>query len=83
MKILTTTEARKQLPALIHSVYYTKHPIIIGHRQRAEVMMVRFPDTTNNQLSEITNINQYSGSFDWLDDEPELYSRQDLKKSYV
>jgi hypothetical protein len=31
-------------------------------------------------INEITNINSYSQSFDFLKDEPELYSIDDLKK---
>ncbi len=33
-------------------------------------------------VNEITRINTLSGSFDWLNDEPELYSVSDLKKKY-
>lgn len=36
----------------------------------------------NKNVNEITNINAYSKSFDFLADEPELYSVSDLKEKY-
>jgi len=36
----------------------------------------------NTNVNEITNINALSKSFDFLADEPELYSILDLKKKY-
>ena len=35
---------------------------------------------TNKKLDWITDFNANSGSFDFLEDEPELYSISDLKK---
>ena len=31
-------------------------------------------------LSEITKMNEHSSSFDFLKDEPELYTKEDVKK---
>ncbi len=36
----------------------------------------------NTEVNEITNINAHSESFDFLADEPELYSVSDLKVKY-
>jgi len=36
----------------------------------------------NTNVNEITNINALSKSFDFLADEPELYSVSDLRKKY-
>ncbi len=35
----------------------------------------------DESFNEITNINAYSKSFDFLADEPEVYSASDLKKT--
>ena len=34
------------------------------------------------QISEITDINTFSESFDFLNNEPEIYSISDLKQEY-
>ena len=83
MKVITTTQARQSLPELINSVRYSRRPVAIGHRQKAEVLLIQFSEYFNQALSDSTNINQYGGSFDWLKDEPDMYSHADLKKSYV
>jgi len=44
---------------------------------------MKYPENFNKELSEITNINANSASFDFLKDEPDIYSVDDLKKSYV
>jgi len=36
----------------------------------------------NKDVNEITNVNAHSKSFDFLADEPELYSILDLKREY-
>lgn len=83
MQVVTTTEARKLLPELINRVRYRRQVIAIGRRQQAEVLLVKFPEHYNTNLSDVTNMNQYGRAFDWLDAEPDIYSRADLKKSYV
>lgn len=83
MKVITTTEARKQLPVLINQVHYNRRVIAIGRRQQAEVLIIPFPEHYNPEFSEMTNMNQYGGAFQWLEEEPNLYTHQDLKKSYV
>lgn len=82
MQVITTTAARKNLSMLIGAVHRTRRSIAIGRRNKAEVLLIRFPESTNLSLGETTNMNQYGGGFDFLQDEPDLYSREDLKKSY-
>lgn len=83
MAIITATAARKNLPKLINAVRYTNRPVVIGRHNKAEVMLIKFPEHMNESLSESTNINQYGGAFDFLEDEPDLYSIDDLTVSYV
>lgn len=43
-------------------------------------MTIKTISTTNSNFSDITNINTYSGSFDFLKKEPDLYNISDIKK---
>lgn len=83
IKTITTTNARKQIAKLIDTVRETGDVFAIGRRNRPEVLLIKFPSEYNAALDDITNINTYSESFSFLDNEPELYSVDDLKKSYV
>ncbi len=83
MRIITTTEARKQLSKLVSAVRYSNKPIAIGRHEKAEALLIKFPDSYNADLDDMTNLNAYAGGFDFLEDEPEVYTRKDLKKSYV
>ena len=83
MKTITTTNARKQIAKLIDTVRETGDVFAIGRRNRPEALLIKFPSEYNAALDDITNINTYSESFSFLDNEPELYSVDDLKKSYV
>ena len=83
MKTITTTNARKQIAKLVETVRETGDVYAIGRRNRPEVLMIKFPTEYNQEVSEITNINTYSESFNFLDDEPDMYTVSDLKKRYV
>ena len=83
MKIINTTKARQLFSELVTRVRYTNRPIAIGRRNKAEVLLIKFPEHANEKLSTTTNMNQYGGAFDFLQDEPDLYSKDDIKKSYV
>ncbi|MBI5793839.1 type II toxin-antitoxin system Phd/YefM family antitoxin [Candidatus Uhrbacteria bacterium] len=82
MNVITTTSARQHLSQLIGAVHRTRRSIAIGKRNKAEVLLIRFPDSTNLMLDEMTNMNQYGGGFDFLEDEPDIYTRRDLIKTY-
>ena len=83
MKTISTTNARKIFGKLIESVYRDNSAILIGKRNVPEAVLIKFPSEFNSCVDEITNINAYSGSFDFLAKEPEIYSRKDIKKSYA
>lgn len=83
MKTITTTNARKQIAALINIVRETGDVFAIGRRNKPEVLLIKFPNEYNVACSDITNVNTYSESFNFLDNEPDIYSVADLKKSYV
>jgi PHD/YefM family antitoxin component YafN of YafNO toxin-antitoxin module len=81
MKHFTTTEARKNLSKIVNEVKYKKVIIAIGRRDEEEVYVVPKPDL--DEELPISQINAASPSFDFLDDEPDIYSLNDLKKRYV
>lgn len=80
IKTLSTTDARGQIGKLVATVAINGKPIIIGRRNRPEAVLIQFPEYFNGALSDIANINAYSRSFDFLNNEPELYSLNDIKK---
>ena len=83
IKTLSTTQVRERISDLVNIVSTSRKPIVIGRRNVPEVVLIPFPAFWNGKLSEITNINTYSKSFDFLGNEPEIYSIKDIKHKYV
>lgn len=83
MKVVTTTQARKNISSIIDRVKMHGEVFGIGRRRSIDALIIQFPSAYNKELNEITNINALSHSFDFLNDEPETYSMADLKKKYV
>lgn len=83
MKTISTTDARKNIAKLIDAVRETGASYAIGRRNVPEALLMKFPAEYNALFDDITNVNAYSESFSFLENEPELYSVDDLKKKYV
>ncbi|MFA6294960.1 MAG: hypothetical protein WC666_00860 [Candidatus Paceibacterota bacterium] len=83
MKIITTTLARKNISKMINRVKYYGEVFGIGRRNSVDAILIKFPNAQNDEMNEITNINANSSSFDFLKEEPDIYSLSDLKKKYV
>ncbi|KKP86924.1 MAG: hypothetical protein UR90_C0017G0003 [Parcubacteria group bacterium GW2011_GWC1_35_8] len=83
IKTLSTTEAREKMSDLVNIVSTSRKSIVIGRRNIPEVVLIPFPTFWNGKFSEITNINAYSKSFDFLTNEPEIYSTKDIKRKYA
>ncbi len=79
MQVYSISEARTMLGELVNQVRYQKKTIALGHAGRAEVLIVAFAADE----APVTDINAASESFSFLEDEPNLYSVNDLKKRYV
>ena len=79
MKVVTTTKARAQLSGLINGVRYGNTSIGIGRRNKIEAVIIKYPDSINDRANELTALNEYGGSFDFLNDEPDIYSEDDIK----
>ena len=80
---MTTTNARKQIGRIVDRVKIHGEVFAIGRRESIDALIIPFPSHYNQTLNEITNVNAMSHSFDFLNDEPEIYSVVDLKKKYV
>lgn len=80
MKTISTTDVRKNISEMIDAVRETDAVFLIGRRGAPEAVLLKFPTLYRSDLSDITNVNAYSTSFDFLRDEPELYSVNDVKK---
>jgi PHD/YefM family antitoxin component YafN of YafNO toxin-antitoxin module len=83
MKMISTTEARKNIKTLVDVVRETGAVYAIGRREKPEVLLVKFPRDYKKELNDITNMNAYSESFTFLEEEPNTYSVDDLKKKYA
>lgn len=53
--------------------------LIDGDINGSKVLLIKFHNHINTEVSEITNLNQYGSAFDFLNEEPELYSRTNIK----
>lgn len=83
MQILSTTEARKRIKDLVSTARYEGAVYGIGRRDRVEAIVIGFPAQYDVSFNDITNINTYSRSFDFLADEPDVYSVSDVKRRYA
>jgi antitoxin (DNA-binding transcriptional repressor) of toxin-antitoxin stability system len=83
MQLISTTEARKHISHIIDRVKIHGDVFGIGRRNSIDALVIQFPKQYNKDVNEITNINTISRSFDFLEDEPEMYSTSDLKKIYA
>lgn len=83
MKIVSTTLVRKNIKHIIDEVRHTGEVFIVGRHQHPDAVIIPYPQNFNRKYSEITNINANSSSFDFLKDEPDLYSKDDLKEVYA
>lgn len=83
MKVVTTTVARKSIKEIVNRARYRGEVFAIGRRNAIDAVLIGFPHMYNDSVNDITNVNAYSKSFDFLGDEPDLYSVADLRKRYA
>lgn len=79
MKTISTTDVRKNISSMIDTVRETGGVFLIGRRGAPEAVLLKFPTDYRTDVSDITNVNAYSESFDFLKHEPDLYSIADIK----
>ncbi len=81
MDIYSISDGRKKLGDLVNQVKFQHKAIGLGHNGKAEVLIVSLPSQCGDEP--INEINAASESFHFLEDEPDLYSVDDLKERYV
>ena len=77
MQTYTKTETRNNFSEIIKQVKYGKKIVAV----KRDVLIVPFPEI--DESIPVSQINEQSDSFDFLENEPDLYSLSDLKKRYV
>ncbi len=83
MKTISISDTRNNIKTLIDRVKYCGEAFAIGRRNSIDAIVIQFPPNYNKDFNDITNINANSKSFDFLKDEPDIYSFNDLKKVYA
>ncbi|HMO78369.1 MAG TPA: type II toxin-antitoxin system Phd/YefM family antitoxin [Candidatus Paceibacterota bacterium] len=83
MKIISTTEARKKISGMLDAVSADGANFVLGRHDAPLAVLIKFPTHFRSDVSDITNVNSYSNSFDFLNDEPDTYTRDDIKKKYA
>ncbi len=78
MTVISTSKARNALPQFIEALKEHDGAFVIGRRNVPEAVLIKFPSHYRKDVSDITNVNAYSASFEFLNDEPELYSGEDV-----
>ena len=77
----SSSDARKNFSELVNRVRFEKIIIAIGRHDKDEVLLIPKPEI--DEEIPVSEMNAASSSFDFLNDEPNLYSLKDLKKRYV
>lgn len=83
MKYVTTTDARKHIARLVEEVSLRNTVVAIGRRRHPDVLVVKFPQEYNPALSAELNFHANQKVFDFLKDEPDIYTIADMKKRYA
>jgi hypothetical protein len=82
MKTISTTEARKNIKTVMDLVTEEDEVFVIKNHNTPEVIMIKYPKYYNPELSDITNFSANYGAFDFLHEEPDIYSIDDVKEKY-
>lgn len=83
IKTISTKKVREHISDIIEGVKNRGEVFVFGRRNNPEAILIKFPDMYNPRFSDITNINTYSNSFNFLKDESDIYTFSDIKKKYV
>lgn len=80
MKTISSTNTRRFISNIIGEVMETGRSVVVSRYNEPEVAIIKFPREYKKSFSDISNLNAYSKSFDFLKDEPEIYSLKDIRK---
>ena len=80
IQTISTTEVRKNISEIVTHVKTTGKAVAVGRRNVPEVFIIPAPKTYNPDVSDIANLNAASRAFDFLADEPDIYTLDHIKK---
>jgi len=83
MKTISISKTRKNIKTIIDRVKYHGEVFAIGRHNSIDAVVIQFPSNYNKNMSDVANVNTYSKSFDFLKSEPDIYTKEDLKKIYA
>jgi PHD/YefM family antitoxin component YafN of YafNO toxin-antitoxin module len=83
MKTISTTNIRKNIGNIIDFVRESGRPVALTRQNEIEAVIVKYPKNYSANFDEVTNINLNSGAFEFLKDEPDIYTAEDIKKRYA
>lgn len=83
MKTISTTNARKNFKSVIDLVTDSDEVVVIKNHNTPEIIMMKYPKHYSSNFSDMTNFMANNPAFDFLADEPDIYTTDDLKKKYV
>ncbi len=81
MQHYTSSEARKHFSEILNRVRFQKIIVSVGRHEEQEVLIIPKPEL--DESLPISQMNAASPSFAFLEDEPDLYSLDDLAERYV
>lgn len=82
MKVFSITEGRRKLGELVNTVKFQRCTIALGNHGKPEALLIANTAPKDAPLS-LAAVNAASGSFAFLEEEPELYAVTDLKEHYA
>jgi len=81
MKTFSTTKAREKFRYIVD--YVDKGNVVAIEKYGSpKVLLIQYPKLLRKNIDDITLLAEYGGAFDWLKDEPDLYSADDLRTKY-
>jgi hypothetical protein len=83
MKVISTTRLRQDISQIMDAVAHRNQMVGIGRRNTVEAVIIKWPGRYSDSLNDITNFNANSASFDFLKNEPDLYTLGELKETYA
>ena len=83
MKVLSATEFRTHISAVLDAVTHRKQIVGVGRHNKIEAIVLKWPARESSTLDDVTQVNANSSSFDFLAEEPDLYTMDDVRKRYV
>lgn len=82
MKTINISEARKNLRDVIEEAQKYNEVFVVERHDKEEAIIMKFPADYSVSMGDITNMNAYSSSFDFLAEEPNFYTCDDIKKKH-